>query len=299
MTNQGTIVRRWLVAFLIAAVAFYRPTRELVRFAAHSELYSHLFLIPAICLYLVWTNRETSIVVKPSFAGSLLGYLPALALVTLYFMTASQPVWAVKTNYLSLMTLALVLMCIGNLFLLLGTQFVRASLFPTLFLFLLAPFPQPVLEGIETFFQHSSAWVAGIFFDLTGTNVLHEGLFFQLPGITLQVAQECSGIHSSLVLMLTSLIAGYFFFKSYRYRVLLALFVIPLGIVRNAFRIWVIGELCAHVSPDMIHSYIHHHGGPIFFVLSLVPFFILLHYLRKLDIRKSSLPHANAAVVAQ
>jgi exosortase/archaeosortase family protein len=99
--------------------------------------------------------------------------------------------------------------------------------------------------------------------------------------------------------MLTALIAGYFFFPSYRYRLFLAFFVIPLGIVRNAFRIFVIGQLCIHVSPDMINSYIHHHGGPIFFVLSLVPFFVLLHYLRKIETRKVSAPQANVSVVGK
>lgn len=133
-------------------------------------------------------------------------------------------------------------------------------------------------------------------FDITDTTVLHDGLFFQLPGISLQVAPECSGIHSSLMLMLTSLIAGYFFFKTYTCRAVLAFFVIPLGIVRNAFRIFVIGQLCVHVSPDMIDSYIHRHGGPIFFLIFLVPFFILLHYLRRLDRRMSAQSNTTAAV---
>lgn len=164
-------------------------------------------------------------------------------------------------------------------------------------MFCLAPFPQAFLDGLETFFQHSSAWTAGLLFDITGTTVLHDGLFFHLPGITLQVAQECSGIHSSLVLMLTALIAGYYFFKCWRYRLFLAFFVIPLGIVRNAFRIFVLGQLCAHISPDMINTPIHHNGGPIFFALSLVPFFVLLHYLRKIESRKVSVPQANVSVV--
>ena len=298
MTNEGTIVRRWIIAFLIAAVAFYRPLRDLVRFAAHSELYSHVFLIPVISFYLVWTNRKTLAVGKSSIVVSGIAYVPALILIGLFYATPGAAFWKIKANYLSVLMAAMVFTAIGNLLLLLGTNFVRAALFPTLFLFFCAPFPDAVLDGIETFFQHSSAWTAGIMFDLTNTNVLHEGLFFQLPGITLQVAQECSGIHSSLVLMLTSLIAGYFFFKSYTCRAILAFIVIPLGIVRNAFRIFVIGQLCAHVSPDMIHSYIHHHGGPIFFVISLVPFFILLHYLRKLDRRMSGESQTSAAVVA-
>jgi len=58
-------------------------------------------------------------------------------------------------------------------------------------------------------------------------------------------------------------------------------FVIPLGIVRNAFRILVIGLLCVHVGPHMIDSLIHRRGGPFFFVLSLVPLFLLLWWLRR------------------
>jgi exosortase C (VPDSG-CTERM-specific) len=288
MTNQGTIVRRWLIAFLIAAVAFYRPFRDLVRFAVHTELYSHILLVPAISFYVVWTKLRSLPVGKSAGLFSLIGYIPAAALIAFYWFTHSAPFWTVKSNYLAAMICALVLTCIGNLFVLLGKEFVSAALFPSCFLIFMAPFPEPILNGLETFFQHSSACVAGWIFDLTGATVLHDGLFFVLPGITLQVAQECSGIHSSLVLFITSLVAGYFFFSSYKRRALLALFVIPLGIVRNAFRIYVIGQLCVHVSPDMINSFIHRHGGPIFFLLSLVPFFIFLHYLNKLEARRNS-----------
>ena len=42
-----------------------------------------------------------------------------------------------------------------------------------------------------------------------------------------------------------------------------------------------IGELCVHVGPQMINSPIHHKGGPIFFALSLIPFFLLLVALQK------------------
>jgi hypothetical protein len=56
-----------------------------------------------------------------------------------------------------------------------------------------------------------------------------------------------------------------------------------LAILRNGFRVFVIGELCVHVSPSMIDSPIHRKGGPIFFALSLIPFFLFLVLLRKLD----------------
>jgi exosortase/archaeosortase family protein len=100
------------------------------------------------------------------------------------------------------------------------------------------------------------------------------------------VAPECSGIRSSFVLFITSLVAGQLFLRSSWKRALFALAVIPLGILRNAFRIVVIGELCVHVDPGFIDSPIHHRGGPVFFAISLIPFLLLLYYLRKTDVRK-------------
>ena len=75
-----------------------------------------------------------------------------------------------------------------------------------------------------------------------------------LPGIVLEVAQECSGIHSSWVLFITSLVASHLFLESPWRRIVLVAFVIPLAIVRNSFRILVIGLLCVHVGPHMIDS---------------------------------------------
>ena len=60
--------------------------------------------------------------------------------------------------------------------------------------------------------------------------------------------------------------------------------VIPLGILRNGLRILFIGLLCVHVGPEMIHSVFHRRGGPPFFVLSLIPLFVLLWWLRRGEI---------------
>ena len=92
----------------------------------------------------------------------------------------------------------------------------------------------------------------------------------------------------SLALFITSVLAGHLFFRSFGKRSLLALAVIPLGIIRNGFRIFVIAMLCVHVNPDMIDSPIHHRGGPIFFMLSLIPFSLLLYILWRLE-RKNPL----------
>jgi exosortase/archaeosortase family protein len=129
--------------------------------------------------------------------------------------------------------------------------------------------------------QSGSALAAAGFFTLTGTVYFQNGLAFQLTDIRLEVAPECSGIHSTLVLFITSLLASYIFLRTPWKRALLALVVIPLGLLRNGFRIFVIGQMCIHMGPQMINSPVHRKGGPLFFVLSLVPLFLLLLILHK------------------
>ncbi len=117
------------------------------------------------------------------------------------------------------------------------------------------------------------------------TSVVRHGATFELTGIVLEVAQECSGIRSSLVLFIASVLASHLCLRTTWRRVALVALVIPLGILRNGLRIVTIGLLSVHVSPDMIHGAIHRRGGPVFFALSLVPLFLLLWWLRRQELR--------------
>jgi exosortase C (VPDSG-CTERM-specific) len=145
----------------------------------------------------------------------------------------------------------------------------------------MVPLPDFLRDEIESLLQHGSATVAGWMFAVSDVPVLQGDLTFRIPGITLRVAPECSGIHSTVVLFITSLVAGKFFLQQPWKRAVLCLAVIPLALARNGFRIFVLGELCTHFGTQMIDSPIHHHGGPLFFVLSLIPFLVLLYVLRK------------------
>ena len=160
---------------------------------------------------------------------------------------------------------------------------VRRAAFPLLFLIFMVPFPLALEQAIEAALQHGSAPPAYWFYKLAGTPVFKEGMVFQLPGMTLQIAPECSGIRSTIVLFMTSLLAGHLFLRSPWKRIVLVAVVLPLALLRNGFRVFVIGELCVHVGPHMIDSSVHHQGGPIFFGLSLIPFSFLTLCLVKSD----------------
>jgi exosortase C (VPDSG-CTERM-specific) len=187
---------------------------------------------------------------------------------------------------LALVTLAFVLLVLGAAFVFLGRETMRACAFALGMLVFLVPMPVFMRDGIENFLQFGSAYVADGMFRLSGMTFVRTDLVFQLPVTPLHVAPECSGIHSSLILLITSLLAAHLFLHSTRNRVILVLVVLPLALLRNGFRIWTIGELCVHYGAQMLDSPIHRKGGPLFFVLSLIPFFALLVFLRRWERRQ-------------
>ena len=271
-----------ICAGLVLALCFGQSLFRLVGFSLHSDLYSHIILVPFISLYLIWINRAAptpASVPDRRIAGCF--FVAGGLLLAAAVGAASAGLQLTADDDLAVRVLSFLFFLTGLCAWFLGRRQLRALAFPLAFLLFMVPFPTALRGGLETFLQYGSADAAQALFRLSGTTVFHHDLMFGLPGINLEVAPECSGIRSSLALFITSLLAGHFFLRTPWKRAVLTLAVIPLAILRNGFRIFTIGELCVHISPDMINSYIHRQGGPVFFVLSLVPFFLLLRVLFK------------------
>jgi exosortase C (VPDSG-CTERM-specific) len=272
--------------------AFCYPLFQLFRFALHTDLYSHIILIPLVSGYFVWLKRQ-----ELPIAGRPMGQwavVPALGASAALFCLAVMNDLGTEDR-LSLWALAFVFSVLAVCTFAFSAASLRILAFPLGFLIFMAPMPTWLIEGIETFLQHGSASAAFVMLSAAGTPVFREELLFQLPGITLQVAPECSGIRSTLALLITSIVAGYLFLRSPWKRTLLALLVVPLALLRNGFRIFTIGELCVHISPDMIDSYIHRQGGPIFFGLSLIPFSLVLWWLIHSERRRNDTPGSTGS----
>jgi exosortase C (VPDSG-CTERM-specific) len=272
----------------VLAVVFGRSLFNLATFSFHSEFYSYILLIPAVSIYLVWIKRgELKPELRSNLSIALLLFATGAAALVGYWL-ALRHGWAQeRPDRLAVTTLSFLLFLLGGGFLFLGSKYLRALTFPVAFLFFCIPFPMVVRSGIETFLQHGSAEIAYLMLTATGMPVFRTGTYFQLPSMQLEVAPECSGIHSTMVLVITSLLAAYLFLKTPSTRWILMLVVIPLALLRNGFRIFVIAQLCVRIGPQMIDSAIHRRGGPVFFVLSLVPLFLLLLYLSKRESRKT------------
>ena len=292
--DSQLILRRqlkWLaVETLLLAVCFYRPLFDLFQFTLHNKLFSYIPLIPIISAYLIWTDRKKlTTEVCPSRLGAVAAFVLGGAIASVWWLEIRAG-WVMDSqNYMALMTLSFLCFFWGACLALPGWKILRDAAFPVAFLVFAVPMPTVWVDNIETFFQYTSAFAAEMFFAVAFTPCLRDGLLINLPGTSLMVAPECSGIHSTLVLFITSLLAAYMFLRRPSSRLILALSIVPLAILRNGFRIFVIGELCVHISPTMIDSPIHRKGGPLFFALSLIPLFFLLVFLRKRDFNELKL----------
>jgi exosortase C (VPDSG-CTERM-specific) len=280
---------RRLVGFLafavLLALAFTRPLAALMAHAIGTDLHSHIVLIPFISIYLIYLRRKdlpTDYIFSPGWASILLIAGLAALLAAGNLVKTSPPIS--QNDHFSLIALSFVCLVSFGGFLFMGRKWMAALAFPFAFLIFMVPLPDAMVDWLETASKLASTEVAALLFSITRTPMLRDGTIFQLPGIIIQVAQECSGIRSSWVLFITSLLASYLFLRSPWRRAVLVSLVIPLGILRNGFRILVIGLLCVHIGPKMIDSVIHHRGGPLFFALSLIPLFLLLWWLRRGDV---------------
>jgi len=270
-------------AVLLALVAvFWTPLNDLVRFALSSDLYSHIVLIPLVSVFLVGIHRhEPQATPESSFLAALVAGAMGLVAFGAYWLALGQGWQPSRNDSLSITTFAFVAFVVGGLLLCFGRAVIRQHAFAVGFLILAVPWPETLMHAITVFFQHASAEAAASILALTGTPMLRNGLTFELPGIVLEVAEECSGIRSSLVLFISSLLAGHLFLRRGWKRAVFAAAIVPIGILRNALRIVTIALLCVHSGPHMVDSIIHRRGGPAFFALSLVPFFLLLWWLKK------------------
>ena len=273
----------WCIYLVILCAAFALPLREFATYTAHSDVHSYVLLIPFVTAYLIYIRwRQLSGELTTSWGPAVV--LAALGVGALF---ASQHFSNLGRNdHMTLVALSFVCFAITGVFLFLGAKWARSAMFPLFFLAFMIPLPEIVVDTLEEASKQASAEVASWLFLITGTPFLRSQTLFQLPGITITVAKECSGIRSSLVLIITSLLAANMFLRATWRRALLMAAVIPLGLLRNAARILVISLLCVHIGPHMINSVIHRRGGPVFFALSLVPLFAMLWLLRRQEIKQ-------------
>ena len=236
--------------------------------SAEYEHYSHIILLPFFSAYLLYLNRHA--IFKQVHSGLRTGLFLAAAGAATIWLGGTAVITGDPEHQLSLRMLGLVTLWAGGFGLCYGHRALRTAAFPFLLLLFMVPLPPAVLTQIIVFLQKTSADASELLFVLIGMPNARQGFLFALPGLTIEVARECSGIRSSLALLISGLVMAYLFLRSTWTRAALVLVIIPLAIAKNAVRIVLLSWLAIHVDPSFITgSAVHRNGGIPLFITSL------------------------------
>jgi exosortase len=278
--TQNTRRHASFVAFiLISSLAFYKTVSALVQYSLHDDSSSHIILIPLVALFLLYTERQTIFSITRTSVGSGAGL--AVGGLILYWL-ANRNAFPQLGNWpLSLETFSLILVWLGGFLLCYGSVAFRAGAFPLLFLLLMVPIPDVVLDRIIYVLQEGSTEIAYLIFQAVGIPVLREGFLLSLPRVTIEVAKECSSIRSSMALFITCLLAAHLFLRTGWKMLLLVLLSFPLSLIKNGIRIATLTLLSIYVDPGFLTGRLHHEGGFVFFLLTTLILWPVILWLRK------------------
>lgn len=279
--------RDGLFVFLAIAslLAFHTALTTLVHHALWGgdeyDQYSYTLAIPFIALALLISERKKIFAqVQYCYATGLM----ALSAGMLLRWLAGRFLPQLGAEYsLSLELLALVTVWLGGFVFSYGPRAFRAGAFPLLFLLLTVPIPTALLEMPIAVVRHGSTEVCTLIFTMLRVHFQRNGFVFHLTHTDFIVATECSGIHSSLAILIMSLLAGHVVLSSAWKKLALVMVALPIVCITNGLRIAGLTLLAEYVDPSILQSRLHRQGGMVFFALALL---LLLGFLKVL--RRSS-----------
>lgn len=291
------------LSICLVVLVFRTPLTTLISLGLGSgheaDQYSQIAVMPLICFYLVFRKRRRIFAdVAWSFAY---GFIVLGFGVALFLTTKLIPFEFDQHNLFILPMIALVVLILGSFLIFFGTQSFRQARFALLTLILMIPFPTWLLDRTISFLQQGSAAVTTFLLNLTPMPFVREGLVFHLPtNLNIFIADDCSGIRSSIALLIASLVASDVFLQKGWSKLALNLAVLPLSLFKNGFRIATLSLLSVYVDRGFMFSDLHRDGGIVFYLIACAVLTVFLWRLWKLERKTlpkiaslSSIPNAK------
>jgi exosortase len=291
--------RKLLFPGIVAASIplYWRALSETANLALNDDNYSHIAVVPLVSAWFLWIRREEFTARNsglPNPAGGILLLLAACGYAGGWILRAEG-----NGTHLAVWMFSLVCLWSGAFLLAFGACAARKAVFPLTFLLFMVPLPDATMQLIIRELQRASTALAYWIFQLFGVPVYREGFVLSLPKLTIEVARECSGIRSSVSLLLTTLVAAQIFLRSTTNRFVLAASAIPIAVFKNALRIVSLSLLSIYVDRGFITGRLHHKGGVVFFLIAMGVILAEMKLLQRFEARHNNSPHKLEVRMAQ
>jgi len=275
------------VGFVAASlIVAFKPGLQLLLFAWHTDDQSYILVVPAMAIVLVFWDRKrifesvsADIDLRAAYGFAISTVLIAVAY---WLPNGTEPQLASAAIGLVTFWAAAFTLCFG-------VTAGSAAIFPLGMLACITPIPAAWIDAVTVALQRGSADTVDWLFHATSVPYLRDGFTFQLAGQGIVVARECSGIRSSLSLIVLTLVIAHEALRTIPRRLILIASTLPIVVLKNGVRIVTLTLLAIYVDPSFLNGSLHHDGGIVFFLIGLLMLTPVLTLLRRSELHKPKL----------
>jgi len=252
----------WLAPPLGLGLALYAPLVPglVAEWAAFPSL-SHGFAIPLIAAYLAWARRErlVALPMRPSAVGLplLVAGLAGLAVGV-----------AGREPFLARLSLPLTLG--GLVWFVAGGAAARLLWLPIAYLVFMVPLPWSTLKVVMYRSRLLDAAVTAELVRWLGVPVFRDGFMLYIPGLVLEVADECSSIPAIAALLALGVAYAYFSPRPALHRAALIAATLPLAVFSNIVRITTTVAAAHYLGAWTLGTVYHQFNGTVNFLLTFL-----------------------------
>lgn len=267
-----TAPRWWWFPFAALLVIYLPALIDLVENWYTDANYSHGFLIPVVSGYLLYKKREM-------LAANVGRVDPA----GLWLVILGLGMFIVANGAAEYFTLrfSLVVTLFGLVYFLFGPKMIRCCWFELSFLVFMIPIPYVIYYAATFPMQLMASKITVAILNVLGAGAVRQGNVIHLGGISLEVAEACSGIRSLVSLAALGAIYAYMSLKHGGARTLLFIATAPVAILANVARVFVSAVLAYAASVDVTIEPVHSIMGLTVFVVAFIMLALIAGLLRR------------------
>ena len=257
-----------------------------------NDVYAHGFLIPLISGYLIYERRttlaQTAIVPDRTGGSFLLGGGLLLLLI------------GHVGGLIALAQLSLLVSAGGVVLLLLGRSVLTQVRLALIYLLFMIPVWELATNAFQGSFQLLSADIGTALLRAVAIPVRREGIYLELPNVTLHVAEACSGVNFVVAILAVTIPLAYLRLTNPSLRVFVALFAVVVALLTNGLRVALIGALSyvGNSGPD-IHGPGHALQGLSVGVMGFFIMFATVHLLARCSACTETAPRPTESTPAR
>lgn len=276
---------QWAAAgiVLLLLIMIYLQTLiwMLHRWMAVDSYYSHGFLVPIVMLYLLWERRQSLYEATQDLtetAGKGLGLGLILAALLMHVLSGYFRVFFTSG-------FSFVLMLYGVSIYLYGKKIFRHIWFAFGFLAFMIPLPLLVIAGLSLRLKLlATAWALRVL-DLVGILAVQDGSRIIFVNDAITVGDACSGLRSIIALLALGSVYAYVFKGTLKpgenrvghriKQVILFLCSIPVAMVANVLRIFIVGLVANSYGSALATGTVHDISGYMLFLVAFLLLFLI------------------------